>query len=262
MGVVTLPRVVIPPELGTPLGRWRGRMWVSDAPLAELDAYERCVDGFGASGLWPLLVPIDLRFATTDWFDDRFGRFTVEQVTTRDAATVLQRWWPGPCCAPECLAPVGPDFPGLVRRSSSRGKTDAEAVWTAITTRRHPSSRGGGIIIADRIVVRLGLVHVARPADVLAVLGWAGAARHTTDAAALSAVLRSWEDRFGARLVMLGVDAIMLSVAAPPTTVRRALGIAAEHRAFCPDGFRRQHHRLADVAESLLHEHIWAFWWD
>ncbi len=234
--------------VSTPQGRWRGRMWISDAPLTEFETYRRCLDGFGASGLWPVLVPVDLRFATTDWRDDLLGRSAVEQVATRDAAAVMQRWWPGPCCSPACLAPVGPAFPGLVRRSSRRGKPDTEAILTAKD-------------IAAKIAVRLALVRVARPADVLAALGWAGA-RHTTDASALSAVLRSWEDRFGARLVMLGVDAMVLSVAAAPTTVRRAQGVAAEHRAFCPDEARRQHEPLAEIAASLLHERSWAFWWD
>lgn len=42
----------------------------------------------------------------------------------------------------------------------------------------------------------------------------------------------------------------------------RTLGVAAEHRAFCPDGFRLQPGTLGDVARGLVDLPVWCFWWD
>src|SRR5215468_3605106 len=45
---------------------------------------------------------------------------------------------------------------------------------------------------------RIGLVAADRPADVLAVIGWGGLDNRAESLLPLTAVLRSWEDRFGA----------------------------------------------------------------
>lgn len=252
MGIVSLPRTTVLPELGTPPGRWwHGRLWVSAEPLAELEPYQRCLDRFPVTGLWPVLIPSDERFgpAGADWIDRPRHPVPLDEVDRRDPEQVLSRWWPGRCCRAECLEPLGAEFPGLVRRSPRRRDPPGEALWLAVL---YATQRPGN---------RLGLVRSGRSADVPAVLGWDGAAGHSTDIAALTAVLRSWEDRFGIRLVGLGSSALMFSVAAPPTTAKRALGLAAEHRAFCPDGFRRQPGTLADVADGLMGLPVWHFRW-
>lgn len=51
----------------------------------------------------------------------------------------------------------------------------------------------------------------------------------------LSAVLRSWEDRFGARLVGLGHATAFVSVAARPADLDQAHVLALEHYLTCPD---------------------------
>lgn len=84
----------------------------------------------------------------------------------------------------------------------------------------------------------------------------------TQDVGGLSAALRSWEDRFGAVLVELGFDSLVLSVAAPPTTASRALAVAAEHRAFCLDNFLMQKGDLRAFADGLVRVPHWRFWWD
>ena len=82
--------------------------------------------------------------------------------------------------------------------------------------------------------------------------------------AALCAVLRSWEDRFGLRLVALGSDTLTATVAAPPRTPEEAEAIAAEHFAFCPDNITQGHFEtLRDYAhKALLAKPTWHFWWD
>ena len=106
------------------------------------------------------------------------------------------------------------------------------------------------------------MVPVARPADVVAATGWLGAVNLGEDVAALSAVLRSWEDRFGAMLVAMDEATLWLSVAAPPRTDAQCLGIAAEHFAFCPDVDGEDPRPLRVYASTLRGRDHWRFWWD
>jgi hypothetical protein len=55
------------------------------------------------------------------------------------------------------------------------------------------------------------------------------------DLVGLSAVLRSWEERFGATLVWIGGFTLVLAVADPPRTREESERVAAEHFAFCHD---------------------------
>src|SRR5207248_657870 len=75
---------------------------------------------------------------------------------------------------------------------------------------------------------RVGLVAADRPADVLPVIGWGGLANRGESLLPLTVVLRSWEDRFGARLVDVGYADLRLLVDRPPRTLAAAERIAAE----------------------------------
>ncbi|WP_433560461.1 DUF4253 domain-containing protein [Nocardia sp. CA-151230] len=65
-----------------------------------------------------------------------------------------------------------------------------------------------------------------RCADALNLCGWQ-ASDFTETTEELSAVVRSWEERFAARLVMIGFDTLWISVGSPPTTLEHAQSIAA-----------------------------------
>jgi hypothetical protein len=108
----------------------------------------------------------------------------------------------------------------------------------------------------------LGLAAVERGADALTVMGWQGALNHNEWTAPLAAVVRGWEERFGARVVGLGFNTLDLSVAAPPLTSRHALQVAAEHWAFCPDTMFQGPGTLAGYAEEIRGKTSWSFWWD
>ncbi|MFG2141343.1 DUF4253 domain-containing protein [Streptomyces sp. NPDC048650] len=110
---------------------------------------------------------------------------------------------------------------------------------------------------------RLGLVPAARGADVLPAIGWTGPLNYESDMGRYAAVLRSWEDRFGVRVVGLGLNTLYLSVPAPPRTPGEALPIAVEHLAFCPDNLLQSDWTsLDDYARSLVDVDTWGFWWD
>jgi Domain of unknown function (DUF4253) len=108
---------------------------------------------------------------------------------------------------------------------------------------------------------RIGLIAADRPADVLPAIGWEGLVNRGESVLPLTAVLRSWENRFGARLKDVGFADIRLLVERPPRTLAAAQRIAAEHVILaddCIDGFRE----IPNVAARLVNAPIWTFWWD
>jgi hypothetical protein len=109
---------------------------------------------------------------------------------------------------------------------------------------------------------RLGLVPAARPADVPYAIGWLGATNYF-DAGYITAVARSWEDRFGAQLMAMGFDYVAFAVAAPPQTLREAERVAAEHLALCPDELLQgDYDNFVAYSDSLIGQPWWSCWWD
>jgi Domain of unknown function (DUF4253) len=75
--------------------------------------------------------------------------------------------------------------------------------------------------------------------------------------------LRSWESRFGARLLQLGADSILrVLVERPPRTPEHAQQVAAEHIAFADDFDGESDNTVTARATSIIGAPIWSFWWD
>jgi hypothetical protein len=97
-----------------------------------------------------------------------------------------------------------------------------------------------------------------------------GAVNHfisETGATPLSAMMRSWEDRFGAKLFRLGFDRLVLAVERAPSTEASALAIAAEHFAFAGDDGLQAYtdppvDTIRTLAAVLLGNPTWRFWFD
>jgi hypothetical protein len=106
---------------------------------------------------------------------------------------------------------------------------------------------------------RVGLVPAGRPADALPVLGWNTA---FVTASPLAAVLRSWEGRFGARLLRVGFAEFSVLAQRPPRTLESAQRLAAEHWAFCKEFGGTGLHDVPGITASLTSSPIWTFWWD
>ena len=88
----------------------------------------------------------------------------------------------------------------------------------------------------------------------LTAVGWDGPLNYDNDTAKFSAIVTSWEQRFGVRVVAVGPATLHLCVAAPPTSTEGALRVAAEHFAFCPDNIWQGHrsNTLSAYAERLV----------
>lgn len=208
-----------------------------------------------ATGLVPVLLQEDRPDRRPDGWEPYFGFFHPADATLLDRisagdviATAWDRWI-GSTQA-RYTAPFGRRFPGLAPAE----KTHLPAVELQRAA-------------AALAPAHLGLVAASRPADVPATVGWSvfgvdelGPAARSLE---ISAVLRSWESRFGARLLRIGADAtLVVLVERPPQTLELARQVAAEHCAFGDEVDGKASYTVESVAVGLVGTPIWTFWWD
>ncbi|NEB52466.1 DUF4253 domain-containing protein, partial [Streptomyces griseus] len=149
-------------------------------------------------------------------------------------------------------------WPGLAPVPAREAAEDADTAAAGLA----------GVITADADEwlggARTALVPARRSADIPAAIGWSGPMNHENDVARLCAVLRSWEDRYDARVVVLGFDTMIVSVGRPPGTIEEARALAAEHYAFCPDNIDQSppYDLDAYAEKAVLNQEAWSFWWD
>jgi len=225
-------------------------LWITEDEPEDVPAlWERLARAFPSTGLWPLILSSLDGDEERPWLGGELDSPSPIDGGPDQAGLILSARWgnavPEEDEEPEELRPFGRKFPGLAAASPAN-PVDREA----------PSD------VASTMDGRLGLVSVLRPADCRAVLGWMGPVNTHDDMGAFSAVLRSWEDRYGAYLVGLGFDTASLGVQRPPTDLSLATHIAAEHLAFCSDNIYQGSGSLAAYAKELVGSPLWAFWWD
>ncbi|ANP48713.1 hypothetical protein J2Z21_007140 [Streptomyces griseochromogenes] len=174
-----------------------------------------------------------------------------------DAAELLAEYWDDVAEdeLDEEAEPFGAQWPGLAPAASPTADPDTRAAQIADSLTDGTRAR-----LKDP---RLALVPARRSADIPAAIGWTGPLNYDNDVARLCTILRSWEDRFGIRVVALTFDTLTVAVAAPPATQAEAEAVAAEHFAFCPDNITQNcPDTLEAYAKGLIGEPAWSFWWD
>lgn len=236
----------------------RAALWATDDVVPDaVAAWAALAEQFPTTGLWPLLLHDLYDGSGRPWANGELEPRTEADIDALDVREVLERGWDD-CLVPirnpwpagtGPLAPFGPEFPGLApRQPVSSIVRMAPAVGSA----------------------RIGLVSCRRSADAVALAGWLGAI-NVTGPTEVSAVLRSWEDRFGAVLVGLGFATITLLVTRPPTTDDDALAVAAELAALCPDAlwqpealwpYEQREPTLDRMSRRPVRESVWRLWFD
>lgn len=252
-------------QLRTPEGK--PVAWISDYAQSAGSCWAELAEKAGETGLQPFLLGFLERRPfetippfgdTRPWDSGEAGRDPVDpgDVDALDPAALLVRRWEWPdedelAADEQCreaitamFAPFGAEFPGLAPATTA--EIDPELRRRALHQYTRPA--------------RVGLVPAGRPADILACLGW-DRGNNDISAAELSAVLRSWEDRFGARLFRVGFAEIRLLVSRPPRTLEEALPIAAEHMVFS-DTSHAECTYVSDIAAAIVDNPFWDFWWD
>lgn len=232
--------------------------WITEEPVPEPGPVWSALSALhGQTGLVPVLAPAgrgdQLEYSCQD-------TAAVAEVDRVDAATLLEILWAGSVLEPwragpedrewaeEMAAPFSSRYPGLAPAVDAAAAPEV----LAAALRSFPASR-------------VALVPAGRPADVLPVLGWCpgnwGSAFFPVPSpVGFAAVLRSWEERFGARLFAMSHDEAYLLVERPPRGLDAALPLAAEHFMFCDEPAGRQQVRA--TAADIVDAPVWYFWWD
>jgi hypothetical protein len=142
----------------------------------------------------------------------------------------------------------------LEARLRDNDRTDAISALPAIENTGTPD-----ILLAEaphaalRQPAQLLLVPCSRPADALATLGGTSGGSGLQPAA-LAALLRTWETRWGAVPIEVGPGLLRLSVSNPPKTDQDAAGIAAQILAVSDDDSDHLLDTLHELAQQLLHD--------
>jgi len=263
--------------------------WVTLEQLADVGAVWASLSAaHPETGLAPILLSGLDGIPERPWDAEEFDKpADVTELERMDPATVLRNMWDSTAYevpfnpAEEYFYPAHRKSPA-VRESVTRGgnETEEEEDPQVVAMRAPFSKQFPGLAPAEdtplsedqiRDVLRslpparLGLVAASRPADVLPLIGWIGASNHLPTPLPIAAVLRSWEDRFGARLLEVGFAEVRLLVERPPRTYQAAQRLAAEQFAFCDECTLRGQVGLTEVGEitaGLVNTPIWGFWWD
>lgn len=263
-GPVRLGPVTLPPGrlVTSGYGARETVAWVTIDRLSKPDS-GRVWDELSAAHSETGLVPILLDSLDGDgerpWDEGDFaGPTDIASLNALDPATVLEELWTWQLPSVEeetevpdfiqARSPFTRDFPGPATAEhtplpAARRQSELDSLWPA----------------------RIGLVAADRPADVLLSLGWLGNANWGRKFPfQMAAVLRSWEDRFGARLLSVGVGSaeISLFVDRPPRSFEHAQRLAAEHFVFCDECAGQGLRDIPSITASLVEAPIWTFWWD
>ncbi|MFB7225724.1 DUF4253 domain-containing protein [Streptomyces sp. NPDC056227] len=168
---------------------------------------------------------------------------------------------PTPAPVPEGIEPwphdPGPPFeqwPGLASEMplASEGPTPEEAASNLLA----------GLIETGQFGLdecRLVLVPAHRSSDALALIGWSAKAPLPL----LCALLRSWEERFGAQVVAVFGNELHVSVPRPPVEAEHASLLALEHVLSTADNIVDDPPApFPEYAMDLVGRTSWSFWWD
>ncbi|MEW2622898.1 DUF4253 domain-containing protein [Streptomyces sp. NPDC048106] len=241
------------------------RIWVSDAFPQDVDQlWPRLLSEQKSCGLVPLLCRPDAMGRPLGL--DHLDPVRLEEVLATDFAEYRRRrlpFWmdPTPAPAPEGIEPwphdPGPPFeqwPGLAPQmpATSADPKPGEAA-TSLLARLIGTGQSG----LDEC--RLVLVPARRGSDALALIGWSAQAPLPL----LCALLRSWEERFGAQVVAVSGSELHVSVARPPVEAGDANLLALEHVLSTANNIVDDPPTpFPQYATDLVGRTSWSFWWD
>jgi hypothetical protein len=259
-----LPADLPPGRMVTP------KVWVSDDQVADVTTvWARLHAEHASTGWWPLLLypDVDLRdfgqehevtvsaeeFLAQRWQLGDVQVYTDPAMVEMETALIPYTTWPG-------LAPAGPPGPDPDQVAAAY-VTSTEVRAGAVSDPFTPLSRDPNKPVPNPFVgtggAFLGLVESPDSAGAIAASGWE---HQLGGGPGGTPVLRSWQERFGVRLCVLGYDWLSVSVARPTGELDLARRLAAEHVAFCPDVAGEI--PFEDYARGLIEAAVWRFWWD
>lgn len=228
--------------ISLPAGSRCPRYWATDTGVPDaLGLASRLAAAFAKTGLWPVIWD---QSESPDRYSMSFG--DPRLAARLDAGAVLRKAW-RPYATPSRR------FLGLAAGEGATAPADPFAALAASHTLG--SSPDAGLVLI--------LVAVHRPADVISTLDVIQSEWLSEDA--ITAVARSWEERFGAVLTSATPGGMGLAVGDPPRSSHQALTLAAEQEALAPEDGEGSR---SEVATHLLSattgyrtRTFWTFGW-
>jgi hypothetical protein len=240
-------------------------LWLSDEPVvapgrlwARYQAQQKETGWLPVLMAWPCANGLGHRRAEIDAVDPEATlreawSLYQEARSLRAPHPAIDEVWPD--YAAELLAadpgPPFTRFPGLAEAAGPHPGPSPDAVArAAVSQMLH--------YFTTRFIAHIALVRAERAADIPALAGW------ETEAPALelSALLRTWEERFGARVIGFEGSSVFVSVASPPLSAAHATHVALEHVLTGASNLNDGTFPFPDYAEALRGERLWSFWWD
>jgi hypothetical protein len=224
-----------------PAGSRCGPFWSTDAGVPDsFELARKLAAVFPSTGLWPVL-----------WSEEPDpyinGGGEPGRVDSLDAEVILRRAWKGHDAERR-------PFPGLAAAEPAAKQRAVEPFGNILESSLEEQPPGGPILM---------LVPVNRPADILAVLAPQNTVYFSDNE--LTAVLRSWEERFGAVVTALSAGGVDLAVGAPPRDDEQLNRVVAEHRTFTPDLWTaadlQKLLRSSRTTRGITSAHYWALAW-
>jgi hypothetical protein len=245
----------VPPS-GTPVvggvqlpeGSRCGPFWSTDAGVEDWSLPRRLAAVFPRTGLWPVVW----EWASEEPDSYVYGGGNPARADRLDAETLLRHGW-----KTSGFARTVP-FPGMATAEAEAERMAVDPFGEIAQGSLFDAPPPGGWIMM--------LVPVNRPADVYSVLRPRATEYWSDDA--LTAILRSWEERFGVSVTALSPSSLELAVAAPPRDDDQAHRLSAEQAAFAPedDGMtdlavHAQRLRANRIIQGVASAHYWVFGW-
>lgn len=76
------------------------------------------------------------------------------------------------------------------------------------------------------------------------------------------ALMKYWNEKYGANIISITGDTIECTVDNPPTTKEEAMALAREQFLYCEDIVTQGCGSISALAGTLLNAKYWYFWWD
>jgi hypothetical protein len=210
--------------------------WITDDNVPDVGAkWLALYAAREQTGLYPVIL-IDRD--EPRWERDSFFPNAPEEIDQLKLEEVFQSW-------AESFFDTPPKLPDLTVASTTENVAAADAAVKAFTSGR------------------LALVESPRGADALSYMGWTGNSYYDS-AEALALVVRSWEDRFGARVVAVGREELVVVLTRPPATAAAARSVSDELLLADPDiesGDIPKGVEIVKVGSGLAGQPVWHFWW-
>lgn len=211
--------------------------------VAATDVWQALLDDAVSSGLWPIVLSETVSGCFQEHVIDgatEDGRppasSLIELGSRLDARGLLDGW------SRERSSPAG-------ERTDYRGSSEV---------RRLLESSSQAILIPASDDTVIGLFPGGDSYEIPAILGYGGW-NGSPGPAEHVAILKYWQERYGARLLALAHDTIELAVSRPPRPGDDALSVARDHRVY---GSNLLCDSVGVLAAWLPESRYWNFWWD